>query len=346
MEYWNSLVRYFAVSSPYLLVGLTAAGVLHRILKMDYFEKKFDKKNASSVFWAAVLGVPLPLCSCSVIPAAVALKKSGASNAATSSFLIATPESGVDSIMMTKAMMDIPMTVIRPLAAFFTAIAAGMLQFLFKTDADADAEKDKIISTSPHREDAKENSNFIAGSLSYAYGKLIDDIALWLTVGMLLGALIDTAVPADFFPGLNPHFSRLAILCIGIPLYICATASTPVAAALILKGMSPGSALLLLLVGPATNVSNIVVLQKYLGKKAVLINLFAIAAISLAFSYAVDILYSYYGWAISFGAAHHGHDRYGFWSHACSIVLALLLLKGIWMDNVRPRLQKKDSSCH
>ena len=339
MEYWRALVHYFSVSSPYLLVGLTAAGFLHRILKMNYFEKKFRRKKISSVFWASALGVPLPLCSCSVIPAAVALKKSGVSNGSVSSFLIATPESGIDSIMMTKAMMDIPMTIIRPVAAFVTAISAGLLQHLFKTDADTKEDENELPHC--HRRQPKMQSGFLRESMSYAYGKLIDDIALWLTIGMLLGALIDIIVPASFFPSLDPHIGRLAILCVGIPLYICATASTPIAAALVLKGMSPGTALLLLLVGPATNISNIVVLQKYLGKKAVAINLLSVAAVSLIFSYAIDGLYSYYRWSTSFAVSHHHHDQHNPWIHACSITLALLLLKGIWVNNIHPLLQRK-----
>ena len=343
--YWNALVHYFALSSPYLLVGFAVAGLIHQVLDAERFKTMLSSKKVGPVFWAALMGIPLPLCSCAVIPAAVTLKKSGASNGATSSFLIATPESGVDSIMMTHAMMNPIMAIIRPLAAFITAFSAGVFQLLLKTDADGYV---------PTKEEASEEPScpmiprrgFLAGAVYYAYGKLSNDLAFWLTIGMLLGAFIEVAFPEDFFSTLGPGLDRLGILIIGIPLYICATASTPIVASLVLKGMSPGSALLLLLVGPATNISNIVVLQKYLGKRAVVINVITIAALSLGFSYLVDFFYNFSGLEFTVNISEHHHGSHSPWVHLCSLALAALLLKGIWIEKVMPLLKRKRPSCH
>ena len=341
MGYGKSLIHYFALSSPYLLFGLVMAGCLHEILKSSWPRTIIRGRGIASIFWASLLGIPLPLCSCSVIPAVVALKQSGASNESTSAFLIATPESGVDSIMMTHAMMDLPMTIARPVIAFITALSAGILQCLFQTNVSV-----SDIST-PANESSKLQGHFIKNSLSYAFGKLINDLSLWLTLGMLLGALINIIVPEDFFSGLNPHISRLSVIVVGIPFYICATSSTPIAAVLILKGMSPGLALLFLLVGPATNISNLFVLQKYLGKKAVFINLTAIGLLSLAFSYLIDFLYSYYRWELNMKISPSHHDgTHAWWVHLCSVVLAGLLLKGLWFEILAPCLKKTKTSCH
>ena len=342
MDYGKSLIHYFAISSPYLLLGLVAAGFIHEILKSSWPRKIVKGQGISSIFFAALLGIPLPLCSCSVIPAAVALKKSGASNEATSAFLIATPESGVDSIMMTHAMMDLPMTILRPFIAFVTAFSAGILQYLFQTNF--------IVSdiSTPIEKSSQLQGHFIRNSLSYAFGKLINDLAIWLTLGMFLGALINIIIPEDFFLGLNPHLGRLSIIFVGIPFYICAASSTPIAAALILKGMSPGLALLFLLVGPATNISSLLVLQKYLGKKAVLINLTAIGILSLGFSYLVDFLYIYYRWELNMKVSqtHHDNGIHTWLAHLCSLILAGLLLKGIWFEISASRLKKDKTSCH
>ncbi len=338
----KSLIHYFALSSPYLLLGLVVAGFLHETMKSMWPKKIIKGRGVASVFWASILGIPLPLCSCSVIPAVAALKQSGASNESTSAFLIATPESGIDSIMMTHSMMDLPMTIMRPFIAFITAFSAGILQCLFQTNI--------IVSdkSAPIEKSSKLQGHFIANSLCYAFGKLINDLSIWLTLGMLLGALISTIVPEDFFSGLNPHLGRLTVIFVGIPFYICATSSTPIAASLILKGMSPGLALLFLLVGPATNISNLLVLQKYLGKKAVFINLAVIALLSLGFSYLIDFLYIYYQWELSMKITEiQHHNAHSWWAHLCSVVLAGLLLKGIWHEmSTRRSRNKNNTPCH
>lgn len=351
MSYFTVLWAYLLVSAPYLLLGLFVSGIVYAFVPMSAVKKWLGAKSLASVFRAAFIGVPLPLCSCSVIPTAVTLRKSGASNGATSAFLISTPESGVDSISITYAMMDLPMTIVRPVAAFMSATIAGVLQYKFNDFEVALEDRDEPTSHThlgceKNKAPLKE-SNKLIKAFKYGFGKLSNDIAVWLTIGLFLGALIDFLVPENFFANQSMLESRLLILVVGIPLYICASASTPIAASLMLKGLSPGSALLFLLVGPATNISNIAVLQKYIGKKGVVINIAAIAFVGLAFSFLVDWLYlNFFKLKLSEQLMEHDHTG-AWWEHLCAVILVMILLKGIYLEEIRPRLDKKGTTkCH
>lgn len=356
MEFLTALWNYLLVSAPYLLGGLFLAGVIHVYVPMEKVKKWLSGNSFMSVVRAAIIGIPLPLCSCSVIPTAVTLKKSGASNAATSAFLIATPESGVDSISLTYALIDLPMAVIRPVAAFFSAMVAGALNLVFNKDEVETLEEETPVKSCCSSKKKAESitelkqENKLLLSFKYGYGKLINDIAKWLTIGIMAGALIDFVVPNDFFLQFSENAGRFLILLIGIPLYICATASTPIAVSLMLKGLSPGSALVLLLVGPATNISNIAVLQKYIGKKGVIINMISIAGVALIFSYITDWLYGSI-FTLNLTTQLSSHDHSGMWWQTVSaVILSLLLLKGLYVEELKPRLTKKSklktSSCH
>jgi uncharacterized membrane protein YraQ (UPF0718 family) len=357
MEFLNALWDYILVSAPFLLFGLLLAGFVHEFISMDKVKKWLGGNSFTSVLRAAIIGIPLPLCSCSVIPTAVTLKKSGASNAATSAFLIATPESGIDSISLTYALIDLPMAIIRPVAAFFSAFFAGLLQTIFNKDdviAKEEVEEEIKSCCSKTKKETKvevKKGNRIARAVRFGYGSLINDIAKWLAIGLVAGAVIDFVVPADFFVQYGSNVGRYLILLIGIPLYICATASTPIAVSLMLKGLSPGAALILLLVGPATNISNIAVLQKYIGKKGVIINILSIGGVALIFSYITDWLYETY-FTLKLNEQLSNHDHGGqWWEIACGVLLSYLILKGIYMEEIKPRLKnKKDvkgsKACH
>lgn len=351
MEFLQALWSYIVVSAPYLLLGLALSGLIKQFIPMEKVKKWLGGNNLASVTRASLVGVPLPLCSCSVIPTAVTLRKSGASKASTSSFLISTPESGVDSMAVTYAMMDLPMTILRPLAAFFSALLAGGLQMVFNKEEDAKA--DSSIEASAGASCCSKNksatnikdplSQKIKNSFRYGFSDLIDDIAVWLAFGLLLGAAIQVMVPDNFFESMTMNQSRFLILLVGIPVYICASATTPIAASLILKGMSPGTALLLLLVGPATNASNIMVLQKYIGKKGVALNVAAVIIAALAFSYLTDFLYIQYfetNWAISMV---HDHSSPALWENVLGVILSALVLKGVVKEKVLPWFAKKKS---
>lgn len=243
-----------------------------------------------------------------MLPAAASIRKQGANKGATVSFLISTPESGVDSIAITYALLDPIMTVVRPCAAFFTATCAGLAEnALFYRDEDRKVVTDKSCPVDGccdgvdcpdeiHRNHHTIWEKIVAG-LRFGYKDVWGDIAGWFFVGVLLAALITVAIPEDLMIKLlgGGLSSMLVMLVIGIPLYICATASTPVAAALIMKGVSPGAALVFLLVGPATNVASIAVLSNLLGKKSTILYLTILSICAVICGLGVDYLYSFLG---------------------------------------------------
>ena len=292
----------------YIIFGLLASGLLRVFLNPASVAQHLGHGRYLSVFKAALLGIPIPLCSCGVLPAAASLKKQGANNGATTAFLISTPESGVDSIAITYALLDPIMTVARPIAAFISAITAGLSENLLgkgrhekalapdltcPVDACCDGEG---CSPQEHKRHHTFFERVLAG-LRFAFTDVWGDLASWFFLGLLLAGVITTLIPEDMisrYLGGGLH-SMLFMLVLGIPLYICATASTPVAAALVLKGVSPGAALVFLLVGPATNVTSLTVLFGILGKRASAIYLSAIALSAVLFGLAVDQVYASLG---------------------------------------------------
>lgn len=345
MEFLKTFIQFTALSAPYLLLGMIVSAFLKAFLSDQWLKKNLAQGNIKEIFLASFVGVPLPLCSCAVIPMAITLRRSGASNGATSSFLISTPESGVDSIMMTYALMDFPMSVIRPIVAFVSAIVAGLLQYGFNEFQFEEKEehvghghccKSKVAAA----QEKPSLSSRIKQGFSFAFGSLINDIAAWLFFGLIMGSLIDHLVPADFLAGLHGWKAFATILVIGVPLYICASASTPIAASLVLKGLSPGAALLFLLVGPATNISNIFILQKYIGKKGVVINILSIVGVGIVAALLTDAFYTSIGGA-HFKIGHMSHGEHLSWlSYVCAVFLLALIAKGIWAEHLK-KLWKK-----
>ena len=299
LEAWRLLLE----SSPYIIFGLIISGILRVFITPESIARHLGEGRFISVFKAALFGIPIPLCSCGTLPAAISLKKQGANNGATTAFLISTPESGVDSIAITYALLDPIMTVARPVAAFFTASVAGILENLFyfpdktKKTKDPDSPVDiscDCTSCAPESPPPR-HSIFvkITAGLKYAVTEVWNDIAGWFIVGLLLAGCIMTFIPEEMFTKyLDGGISSMIIMLVtGIPLYICATASTPVAAALILKGVSPGAALVFLIAGPATNITSLAVLFGVLGKRASVIYLASIALLSVLFGLMLDKIY-------------------------------------------------------
>jgi uncharacterized membrane protein YraQ (UPF0718 family) len=304
IDIFNSSWDLLRESAVYILLGLVISGLLKVFLNPEMVARHLGHGRFASVLKAALLGVPIPLCSCGVLPAAMALKKQGANNGATTAFMISTPESGVDSVAITYALLDPIMTIARPLVAFFTATVAGFTENLFGYRAGVQAESPELscpvdgccdgidCPTESHKNHHTLGQKVIAG-FRYAFGEFWGDLAGWFILGIMLAGMITALIPDDVFSRyLGSGFSAmLLMLGIGIPLYICATASTPIAAALILKGVSPGAALVFLLAGPATNIASLTVLVGVLGKRAAAIYLAAIATCSVAFGLALDQVY-------------------------------------------------------
>lgn len=273
--------------SPYILLGFFLAGIMHAFVPAALYHKYLGRKSFRSVLNAAILGIPIPLCSCGVIPTAMSLKKEGASRGATVSFLIATPQTGVDSIIATYSLMGLPFALLRPLAALFTSLFGGQMVNIFDKDKEENAVKPATPVATKSSFGAK-----VVEVFRYAYIEMMQDIGRWLIVGLVVAGLITVFVPQSFFALFsdNSLLSMLIVLVFAIPMYLCATGSIPIAVALMMKGLSPGTALVLLMAGPAVNSASMLVVGKVLGKKTLLIYILSIILGSVLFGLGIDYL--------------------------------------------------------
>ncbi|MCR5588188.1 MAG: permease [Bacteroidales bacterium] len=280
----NALLEVTGAMSPYLLLGFLIAGVLHVFVPKRFYAKYLSRDNKWSVLWAALLGVPLPLCSCGVIPTAVGLKNEGASKGAVASFLIATPQTGIDSILATFSLMGLGFAVVRPVAALVTGVCGGLLVNRFAGGGPTVAPTDCTCTV--------ERGNRLWRVLKYAYFDMIQDIGLRLLIGLIVAALINVVVPDEFFLsfGKQPLLQMLVILVVAVPMYICSTGSIPVAAALMMKGLSPGAALVMLMAGPAVNIASILVVKKTMGNRFTWIYLLTIVGFSILFGMIINAI--------------------------------------------------------
>ena len=283
-SFFASFLHIINEMSPYLLLGFLIAGILHVFVPKNFYAKYLSRNNKFSVLWAALLGIPLPLCSCGVIPTAIGLKNERASKGAVASFLIATPQTGIDSILATFSLMGLGFAIVRPVAALVTGVCGGLLVNRFVKDEEYDNAAATTCSV--------EQGNRIWRVFKYAYFEMIQDIGLRLVIGLLLAALINVAVPDEFFLtfGNHPLLQMLVILAIAVPMYICSTGSIPVAAALMMKGLSPGAALVMLMAGPAVNLASILVVNKSLGRRFTTIYLLTIVVFSVLFGLLINAL--------------------------------------------------------
>ena len=370
--------------SPYLLLGFLIAGIMHTFIPGKYFHKYLSKKSFRSVINAALIGIPLPLCSCGVIPTAMSMRKDGASKGAVTSFLIATPQTGVDSIMATFSLMGLPFAIIRPIAALFTAVAGGFL--VNKGDKCCHGQGNEETSSCQchshsHAEEhtcqchshshAEEHScqchshshaeeptchchksflSKVKDALTYAYVDMVEDIGKWLVVGLVIAGIITTVIPTEYFAFFkdNTLASMLLVLLISMPMYLCATGSIPIAVALMMKGLTPGAALVLLVAGPACNFASILILRRFLGTRTMLHYLGSIVFGSIIFGCLVDWL-QYAGHVdflrqlhVSHACCDHGPS---FFNWACTILLALMLIYALLLPKLGLR-KKKHCCCH
>ena len=289
---------YFLLNkmAPYLLFGYLVAGLIHIFIDQEVVSRHLGKSNIFSVIKAALLGIPLPLCSCGVIPAAMSLRKEGASRGAVLSFLISTPTTGVDSIFATYSLMGGLFTVYRIIASFFTGAVAGIAaNFFIKEPEAVREEKSKCKVCDEEHEHTHPVSHKLKGGFTYAFGDLLSDTGGPLLAGLLIGGVITYFLPGDFISKYlgSGIMAMLAMLLVGTPMYVCATASIPIAAALILKGINPGAAFVFLVAGPATNVVTMTVVAKNIGRKALAIYLGSIAVSSIALGLLLDMIFAY-----------------------------------------------------
>ncbi|WP_440055299.1 SO_0444 family Cu/Zn efflux transporter [Pseudoalteromonas sp. T1lg65] len=391
-ELVSNFWQLFLVSAPWLLLGLILAGLINVFIPKDFLQRHLGKEGFWVTVKAALIGAPMPLCSCGVIPAAIGLRRAGGSKSATTAFLVSTPETGVDSISVSYALLGPFMAVIRPIAAVSSAIVAGLLvgkeSEMTKahkrevdspksaTDSSCCAKpvattKNSCCDTSTTQENTSCSNAVVSNTsccdepqpptessccetvvksseqsccaskaplptvteklkqaLHFSSNKLLSDTAVWLLIGLFFAALVQTFVPASFLSQWgNGIVAMLAVILISIPMYICATASTPIAVGLLLAGVSPGAVLVFMLAGPATNVATIGVVANELGKRAVAAYLIGVIGVALIFGFFTDYLVTTYGFVVSpmMGEEHEVLPEW--FVLLCGVMLAGLLIR-------------------
>ena len=327
-DFLLSLLNVVCEMAPYLLLGFLIAGVLHVFVPQKFYANYLSRSNKWSVVWAALLGIPLPLCSCGVIPTAIGLRKEKASKGAIASFLIATPQTGIDSILATFSLMGLGFAILRPIAALITGVCGGLLVNRFVPEEDEIEDTQSACQV--------ESGNKILRVLKYAYVEMIGDIGLRLLIGLIVAALIQVAVPDEFFLrfGHQPLLQMLVILAIAVPMYICSTGSIPVAAALMMKGLSPGAALVMLMAGPAVNLASILVVNKSMGRRFTAVYLLTIVGFSVLFGLIINALpLSTFLFPLSAGegACCGASVLPGTFKIVCAVVLTFLILYALMM---------------
>lgn len=356
-RFLRELVLVFLEASPYILLGFVVAAAIQTLVPVGFIQRLLGRGRFRSIFTGSLLGLPLPLCSCSVLPTAIALRRRGASRGATVSFLVSTPETGEEAIALTWGLMGPLMAIYRPIAALVSGIAAGFAAELFGGPEEGEKPEDKKEGaeaqpaaaeppacgdcppdTHGHAHDAlaaaerkAAGEQSIAAKLRAgfreAFVEMFDETSHWMFAGLVISALITILLPADIvtrYLGGGP-LPYVVMLAIGIPLYICASASTPIAAALIVKGLSPGAALVFLLAGPATNIGSLAILSRFLGRRVTVIYLATIGVASVVLGVLLDVTYR--AFSIDPRAVAGGVSHLPLWiAVPASVAFALLLL--------------------
>lgn len=309
IKYWNGISSLFLEMSPFLMLGFLISGLLYIIISKETIANNLGKPGALSVIKAAIFGVPMPLCSCGVIPVAASLYKRGASKGATLSFLISTPQTGVDSILITYGMLGPVFAMTRPVIALITGVIGG----LFTEQINSEDYTTSIKTNHKHPKKT------LKDAIKYAFISLPQDIAGPLIKGILMAGLITLLIPDNFFQdyGITGWSAMILMAVLSIPMYICATASVPIAAGLISSGIEPGAAFVFLMAGPATNIATISVIINTLGKKIVYIYLSTIFTCSIIFGALINKFI-----IINLNSMHHQMNH----NHWLNILSGLLLL--------------------
>lgn len=300
MELINNIWIVFVEMAPYLLLGISFVAILDLFVSKAFILKQVSKNNIGSIVKTAIFGIPLPLCSCGVIPTSVYLEKSGASKPSVVSFLISTPQTGIDSIVATYGMLGPIFAIFRPIAAFIMGIIGGLVTLFVQKNGKKDEKQ--IPSMNFSEIDFEQNqTNFVLRakkSLRYAFVEFIDDISTQFLVGLLVAGAISYFVPNDFFATVfkgNEILATIAVILFAIPMYVCATASIPIALTLMMKGFSPAVAYVFLVAGPVTNAASLAILSKVLGKKLLVIYVLVVIALSIIFGQILNWIFAVIG---------------------------------------------------
>lgn len=358
-KFVQNFIDMFMHMSFYILLGLLFVGILHVYIKREKILKHLGKHNFSSVVKASVVGVPLPLCSCGVVPTAIELKKEGASNGAVISFLTSTPQTGVDSIFATYSLMGIVMAIFRPIAAFLSGIISGGIVNIFAKDSKVKDEGVEEVTThccckNKEGKEIKQEKEIkveevkhccqckqkqtkekkLVKVFKYAYGEFFNEIAIHFLIGILIATIITTFVPTDFFisMGLNEGIvAMISMVIIGLPMYICSASSIPIAMSLIGKGLSVGSGFVFLFAGPVTNIASLIVLNKALGKKVTSIYIACVIICSISFGMLLDVLVTNNIFNIDNMTSITSHGETNILSIVSGIIFFVLIIKCIYL---------------
>ncbi len=333
LEFWHNLSNIWLESASWLILGLLIAGLMKALIPSQWMNRQLGANSKANIVKAALIGAPLPLCSCGVVPAALGLRRSGASKGSTVSFLVATPETGPDSITLSYALLGPFMAIVRPVAAVVSAIVAGLLvrqeaAVSGKSSAHSNSNCCAKTAAEPSCCDtasapAKQSKlSEMKQGLGYAFGQLLADISGWLLFGILIAAAIQTFVPVDWLAQWGQGWLAMLLMAvIGVPMYICASASTPIAAGFLAAGVSPGAVLVFMLAGPATNIGTLGIIRKELGQQPLVAYLAGVIVCALGFGFLTDYLLQTFQWQ---GAIKRVADmEHGF--HWLEVALALLL---------------------
>ncbi len=298
MEFAHEFWMILGEMSPWLLLGFAVAGVMSVIIPPSSVERHLGGKGIGKILKASAFGVPLPLCSCGVIPVAASLRRHGAGKGATTAFLISTPQTGVDSIAVTFSLLGPVYAIVRPVVAFISGIVGGV--FVDEAAGAEDGDED-LTCTDSCCSDAGKTMSWPKRMLQHGFVALPADIGPMLFVGILIAGAITLLVPANFFADeMNgvmggTILGMLIMMMLGIPMYVCATASVPIAASLIAKGISPGTAMVFLMTGPASNAASLAIIAKVMGRRAALCYLTAVGAVALGSGLALDAINNHLG---------------------------------------------------
>ncbi len=320
-------------AAPWLLLGLVLAGAIRALIPQALMQRWLGGSGLWPVTKAALVGAPIPICSCGVVPAAISLRKSGASTGSTLSFLIATPETGVDSVALTYALMGPFMAVVRPVASVLSAIGVGATSALAERRDASPREQLPAISAcccqtkercADDPDGPKHPGETLASGLRYAFSDLYDEIVPWLALGLLAAGIVLTFVSPDMLGEMGSGLpAKIVMFLVGIPMYICASASTPLAASLLLAGVSPGTVLVFLLAGPATNLGTIGIIRREFGNRVLTSYLVGLAAFTIIAGSITDLLAS--GFAIDIAAQlQEGQHLFPVWLQASAMAFLVV----------------------
>ena len=381
MQQWLEELLFLTLeAAPWLLLGLLIAAVIKAFADRLAIARYLSGESSPAIVRAALIGAPLPLCSCGVVPAVLGLREAGAGRGPSMSFLVATPETGPDSISVSYGLLGPVYAIVRPVAAIIGAIATGLLAGRFggpeasataaapaaccgggesdccSGETTADAADACCGSTSepggdccggeataPAETDSARAR--LGRGLDYAFGQVLMDIMPWMVFGLAVAATAVVLIPEGFFDspwGIVGSYVLMAV--IGIPMYVCATASTPIAAGLLVAGMSPGAALVFLLAGPATNIGTLGVLRKHFGTRPIAVYLAAVIGSALVAGILLDVAWARFDWALPMSAP-AGHEMAIGWLGGLSVLLLAAATARAWARRRATRRDTEDSAC-